>query len=287
MNKLLLIIFISVCNHYPQAVDSTFNLLHQKENIIKFADYLFCQKDYLRSLNEYRRLREEDRDEKINFKMALNMSTIGDYSGAMSIISETKKSSPYYKSSRLEMMKIFFYEEKYSDLRKHFQVDDNSISKNELSEMKLYFISFLKDNEKIPSFNDFIKPFDITEHDEITTLYQMKINPPSKSPAIASILSAVIPGAGKIYTGEISDGIFSLITTGLFSFLAYDNFKADHDFRGWLFSGLATMFYGGNIYGSYASAQIYNARIKYEFNVSVDSFLKSKNYFFPQYDFCK
>lgn len=287
MNKLLLMILLAASTYYPQVGDSTFNSFHQVEKIIQFADYLFCQKDYLRSANEYMRLSKENRNENINFKMALSFSTIGDYSRATSIFSEIKKSSQYYQSSRLEIMKIFFLQEKYADLRKYFHFEDSSAANNELAEQKLYFISFLKDNEKNPSLNDFSKPFDITEQDEIAALYQMKLNPPIKNPIIASILSGVIPGAGKIYIGEISDGIFGLITTGLFSFLAYDNFKADHDFRGWLFSGLAGMFYAGNVYGSYASAQIYNARIKYEFNVSLDSFLKRKNYFIPQYDFCK
>ena len=148
-------------------------------------------------------------------------------------------------------------------------------------------MSYLKNNETIPSFGDFVKPFEFSEQEEIRTLYQMKLNPPSKNPIIASILSAIIPGAGKFYTGEISDGILAFVTTGLFSFLAYDNFKADHNFRGGLFSGLAVMFYAGNIYGSFASAQIFNAQVKYEFNLRIDSFLSSKNYFIPPYDFCK
>ena len=288
MNKLFLIILSIVAIVFPQNVDSSFNSLFQKENVIKFADYLFCEKDYLRSANEYLRIDKTLRDEKINFKIALSFSIVGDYVSAKNIFERIKGSSPYYKSSRLELMKIFFLEEKYSELREFFQADnDKKIPQNELAEKKLYYISYLKDSVEIPSFDDFVKLYDFSEQDEINTLYKMKINPPNKNPFSASLLSAIIPGAGKIYTGEISDGIFAFITTGLFSFLAYDNFKAEHDFRGWLFSSLAAMFYAGNIYGSYASAQIYNARIKYEFNLRLDSFLKSKNYFIPEYDFCK
>jgi TM2 domain-containing membrane protein YozV len=287
MTKVFFIILIVSTLNYPQNVDSTFNTLHQKENIIRFADDLFCDKDYLRSANEYMRIDEAARDEKINLKIALSLSAIGDHEKAIKLFRRIEKISPYYQSSKLEIMKIFFLEGKYSDLRKDIQPDDNSLSQNEAGEMKFYFVSFLKDNEKIPPFNDFVKPFDHAEREEIASLYQMKLNPSSKNPAVASIFSAVIPGAGKFYTGEVSDGIFAFITTGLFAFLAYDNFKANHDFRGWLFSGLAVMFYAGNIYGSYASVQIYNARIKYEFNLEIDAFLKSKNYFIPQYDFCK
>ena len=101
----------------------------------------------------------------------------------------------------------------------------------------------------------------------------------------AAILSALIPGAGKIYTGEIGDGITSLIVTALTTCLAITNFKADHKFRGWLFSGLAAFFYAGNIYGSAASAQIYKARIQFNFDKDVKLFFEQRNYFLPKIDY--
>lgn len=287
MIKILLIILLISTLNEAQNVDSTFNSLQQSENVLRFADHLFCETDYLRAANEYMRLGEIYRNETINFKIAISLSAIGRFDEAAKLFGQIKQNSTYYHSSRLEIMKILFIQEKYSELRRGFTLDDNFNFQNEAPEKKILSISFLKDKEKIPSFNDFVKPFDFTEQEEIATLYQMKVNLPIKNPVMASILSAIIPGAGKFYTGEFSDGIMAFITTGLLSFLAYDNFKADHNFRGWLFSGLAVMFYAGNIYGSYASAQIFNAQVKYEFNLRIDSFLNFKNYFIPPYDFCK
>jgi TM2 domain-containing membrane protein YozV len=271
----------------PQNLDPRLNPLHQKENILKFADHLFCEKDYLRAFNEYMRFDESAINEEINLKKALSLSAIGDYDKAARLFGQIKENSSYYQSSRLELMKIHLLQNNYSELRMQFHSVTNTTVHGEIPYMRLYFVSCLKDEEDMPSFNDFIHPFDASEKEDVTNLYQMKINPQTKSPALASILSGIIPGAGKIYTGEISDGIVAFITTSLFAFLAYDNFKADHDFRGWLFGGLAVAFYAGNIYGSYASAQIYNARIKYEFNLELDSFLTAKNFFIPEYDFCK
>jgi TM2 domain-containing membrane protein YozV len=288
MIKLTVLVLSVTSFVYAQNIDSNFSVLHTKENIIKFADHLFCEKDYLRSANEYLRIEEALRAEGINFKIALSLSAIGDYSTAKNIFGHIKESSDYYCWSKPEIMKIFFLEEKYSELRKYYSVNNNlSLLQSELPESKLYFISYLKDNENIPTLQDFTRPFNSDEREEVNFLYRMKADPPSKSPITASILSALIPGAGKIYTGEISDGIVALITTGLFTFLAYDNFQANHNFRAWLFTGLATMFYAGNIYGSYSSAQLYNARIQFEFNLRLDSFLKSKHYFIPLYDFCE
>jgi hypothetical protein len=90
-----------------------------------------------------------------------------------------------------------------------------------------------------------------------------------------------------MYVGEWGDGITALLVTSLFAFLAYDNFQADHTTRAWIFTGLGAFFYAGNIYGSIASAQIFNASIEFEFNGGLNLFLEQKNYFLPEYDFCK
>jgi hypothetical protein len=54
-----------------------------------------------------------------------------------------------------------------------------------------------------------------------------------------------------------------------------------------LFSGLAAGFYLGNIYGSVASAQIFNAKVDFNFLNDLTEFLLSKNYFINEIDFCK
>ena len=71
---------------------------------------------------------------------------------------------------------------------------------------------------------------------------------------------------------------FLALLTGLFGYIAYTDFKADHKVRGWIFSGVAAFFYAGNIYGSAASAQIYNAKIKFDFESEVQNFLEIFGY---------
>ena len=70
-------------------------------------------------------------------------------------------------------------------------------------------------------------------------------------------------------------------------YIAYADFKADHKFRGWLFTGLTAFFYGGNIYGSAASAQIYNAQVTFRLSSDMKLFLEDTDYFVPDYEFCK
>jgi TM2 domain-containing membrane protein YozV len=100
-------------------------------------------------------------------------------------------------------------------------------------------------------------------------------------------MSAIIPGSGKIYTGQYGDGITAFLVTGALVYLSWANFDAHHQFRGWLFSGLAAMFYGGNIYGSAASAQLFNAGVKISLDNELKAYLDDHNYFMPEYNFCR
>jgi hypothetical protein len=83
-----------------------------------------------------------------------------------------------------------------------------------------------------------------------------------KSPPLAAIMSTVIPGTGKIYTGDWKDAIISMITIGFSGYQAYRGFKIKGTEKpmGWIFGSIATGFYLGNIYGSNKSAKRYNKR---------------------------
>jgi TM2 domain-containing membrane protein YozV len=85
-----------------------------------------------------------------------------------------------------------------------------------------------------------------------------------KSPALAAVLSAVIPGAGKMYAGEAGDGLQSLILVGSLATLAAFSFHADgvESWRGWLYASFGGLMYAGNVYGSAVSARRWNRKQK-------------------------
>ena len=83
-----------------------------------------------------------------------------------------------------------------------------------------------------------------------------------KSPALAGILSTVLPGSGKFYSKNWKDGLISFVFISALSFNSYRNFNKHgvNNYRGWLNSGLATGFYLGNIYGSVKSTKDFNKK---------------------------
>ena len=266
----------------PQQID--FQL---PQNIKLFADFLFCDKDYLRAIEEYEKYLRTVNDDSIQFKIAIGYSAMSDYENAVNKLHLIKKTSPFYEQSKIEMLKSLYLQNLDSAfyLFADKLINSKSVYSNNAYRLKNTSLLLLKD--ELPEKDKFLIPFEDLEKNTLADFYDLKKNPPYKSEAFAGILSAIIPGAGKIYTKEYGDGITAFLLTGLFAYLAYTNFEHDHPTRAWIFTTLGAGFYAGNIYGSVASAQIFNAKVNFEFNEGVKFYLEEKNYYTPVYDFCK
>jgi TM2 domain-containing membrane protein YozV len=253
------------------------------ENKKLFADYLFCEGDYIRAVEEYEAIRDKIKNDTIDFKIMLCYSEVGLYSESNKSLSRINGNSAFRWTGLHLQLKNKLIENPGGLRVFHDMPLPSEVSKRK---RKLISTSNLFDEELIFNKEDFLSAFENDERETISYFYNLKMNPPYKSPALAGILSAVVPGSGKMYVREWGDGITALLVTGLFAFLAYDNFRANHNTRAWIFTGLGAFFYAGNIYGSVASAQIFNARINFEFENGLNLFLEQKNYFMPDYDFC-
>jgi tetratricopeptide (TPR) repeat protein len=257
------------------------------KNIKRFADFLFCEKDYLRAIDEYEKYLKIIPDDSVEFKIALGYSYMNDQINALEKFSEIKNTSSLYEQSKIEKLKSLFVINIDSMFYNSadFLITSNSAYSN--SAFKLKNTSLLLNEEGLIEKEKFLIPFIDQEKETLSNMYDLKKNPPYKSEILAGIFSTIIPGAGKIYTENYSDGITAFLLTGLLSYLAYTNFEHDHITRAWIFTTLGAGFYIGNVYGSVASAQIFNAKVNFEFNKGVKLFLQDKNYFAPTYDFCK
>ena len=88
-----------------------------------------------------------------------------------------------------------------------------------------------------------------------------------KKPGVAALMSVVIPGSGKAYTGNWKDAAISFIFVSVNAWQAYRGFNkyGTESVYGWVFAGLTIGFYIGGIYGSAKSAKKYNKKIDDEF----------------------
>jgi len=282
---LLSITLLLISPNYSQSENIDFN---SPANIRLFADYLYCDQDYLRAIFEYDRLLEFAMNDTLRFKIGLCYSYMHDYLSSTNNFDLILPSSPLYNQSKIEWLKAIFLLGDYPGFRVSYQNQFASdINKYQNEGKKLFNFTYLFTDDPLPSKEEFLLPFALSEKEELSKFYNWKHDPPYKNSTLAGIMSAIIPGSGKAYVGDTSDGIVAFLVTGILVFLAYDNFQADHLTRAWIFTGLAGLFYGGNIYGSIASAQIHNAKITFEFNESLHIYLQKNNYYSPTYDFCK
>ena len=89
--------------------------------------------------------------------------------------------------------------------------------------------------------------------------YQQSIVSQSrKSPLKAAIFSTILPGAGKVYAGQLGQGIAAFLQNAVFGFQAYEGYRKNGLWspRTIIFGGLFTLFYVGNIWGSALSIKI-------------------------------
>ncbi len=275
-----LIIFLNVAFSQPADSDNFFSAANRE----KFEKYLYCTKDFIRASSELKSYLRLQSNDTVRFQMAKSLQKLERYS----------ESADYFKtlffSDFSEQAKTEFFRSKYlggntSDFYFNSEIESYLPKNNSDQIHRLEIFSRMLHQNSFTDSSALINAFPDSLHDRILTFFVRKNKPEYKSPVKAALMSSILPGLGKIYADQIGDGITALLVTGLFSFLAYDNFNADHQIRGWIFAGLAAYFYAGNIYGSAAAAQYYNAGVRFNFENDVRIFLNEQNLFLNEYDF--
>jgi tetratricopeptide (TPR) repeat protein len=258
------------------------NSYHTPENIKLFADYLFCQKDYIRAIEEFNKLDSENFNDTVNLKLGYSFFQLKNYEKANYFFDRvTNNSSLKTLSLSYKALQFFFTKEIDSIRILYSKNSDLNIE----GVWKLYNVGRVLFNSQNIT-EDEINKFSHSERVFIQKLIQDKFNPDHKSPFFAASLS-IIPGLGKFYTGEYTDAVTSLLLTTLFSYIAYDNFSNSHKFRGYFFAGISLGFYLGNIFGSFYSAKKYNSDFdKKVFNDSME-YLHNVNFFIEDVKICK
>lgn len=98
-----------------------------------------------------------------------------------------------------------------------------------------------------------------------------------KSPVLSGFLSAIVPGAGKFYTGSAGDGIIAMTMVGSMAWQAYRGFDKNgiESVYGWIFASVGAGFYIGNIWGSVKAANKYNYQQKDKIQLRVKTIFNS------------
>ena len=102
---------------------------------------------------------------------------------------------------------------------------------------------------------------DYTRDAELDTLFVNAVNVPQKSPRLAKVLSAIIPGAGQAYSGDWRNGLNALALNGVLGYLTVDAALDRHYVDAALWGGLIfSRYYRGNIFRAEEAVKHFNTR---------------------------
>ena len=96
---------------------------------------------------------------------------------------------------------------------------------------------------------------------------------PEKSPVLAGVMSAILPGSGYIYAEHYGDGITALLINGLFIVGTVAAINNENYAVAGIVGGIGVPFYLGNIYGSANAAKKWNLGIRNEVIQKIHSIL--------------
>ncbi len=206
--------------------------------ILKFAKYLEEQKDYKNAICEY--LRAIYLTEDKNLKDSLHYVVFELYLKTRQFqkaLNELKRINKKDEKYRLKLGKLYFFEGQWDSALKYWKDE-------KLMGLIYLYAGRYREARKFLSFRG---------------------KPSHRFPLCALFLSALLPGAGRVYAGRIWDGVASLGMLCIFSSFAYLGYKTKDNFKLYFFGALSFSLYLGELYGAYTSAKYYNWKSKREF----------------------
>ncbi len=239
----LIILLQLCCQTYGE------QLILEDEDVFKFASELFQNGEYYRAVSEYKRLEYYFPQSHLTRRSTLQIG------------------KSYMAGNRLEEA-INFWNRRLiglnSDSENYFELQTLlGISLLDLDKSKTFS---LREKNIENAFSHFAEvKGDRLENriiQDFSEAWMTKLPSPTKSPALAGMMSAVVPGSGSVYCGRYMEGIYGFFITGLFYIATMDALKKENDGLGLVLGFFTVSFYGGNIYTGVNSAYKLNDKVE-------------------------
>lgn len=272
-NKFYLFIFLNCLIFTSSAQQS----LLDHDNSLKFARYLKSTQQYKFASEEY---------ERLNFLWPGDSSVILELVQIYKLASQCDKLGTSFELLKKNIFQshslpsareyLTFALTCKSDSNKFFEIS----SLLQPKERCFYELSFFWVTQNYSSaFSycrqnaDLIK----TNYDDLYQLTHNFENEKYKSPVLASMMSAVIPGSGKVYSKRFGDALISFLFVSTNAYASYRAFnrKGIKSSNGWIFGGLAFSFYSANIFGSAKAAKRYNSDLQKKYQSNAETIIYS------------
>ena len=260
-----------------------------------FADSLFQEGDYLNAAHEYKRLLflhpDAPRIDFIAFRIAASYQNAGKLEnaiGAYQLLIDTYPKSILVERAKnniaqchvllgdseqgLASLKRFLSEHKGSSLapRVQFTIGMLHVDKGEWTQASRAWSDVYSTYPE----SSFAKM-----SDRLARTIKNADTLPHRSPTVAGVLSALIPGSGQVYSGRTVDGLYTFV--GMVVLGSASLYYADQErYEVAVPVGVLSMFfYGNGIYQSIQSARVFNVRYEERFRNRLQQEIRSSGLF--------
>ena len=273
MKKKLLILLMLLVYIKTSAQD-----LYNFENTKKFAEYLAKSGQYDLATREYERLVFiVPQNDTLKTSLLSMYRRSGKYDEA---VLRGKQLYPeiYNMSaaSAIEFGRVLILKSDFQEAKTFWESNANIANAEKI--ILSATSDILQDNYK--TANELLKNIKPEEHKlalEYKNLAEEAIAIKRKSPALAGVMSAIVPGTGRFYARDWKDGIVSLFFVSAMTIQSVRGFNKSgiNSTRGWIYGGIGFGFYLGNIYGSVVSAKGYNKKSHQKIRSRIDNLFNS------------
>jgi hypothetical protein len=251
--------------------------LYDCESSKNFAGYLFNTGQYDLSKHELERISFFcEPDETSNLMLLKSYRKLNEYSDAERLFQKIGKLSDQNLpiEFRDEYIRLMMSQKQYT------QVHEKISGGFEISQPLEHLLGtelLLRNWEKAYQLSITDMPRTNFKIDGLKVVAQKSVLAKKKSPFLASIMSAIIPGAGKAYCGYWGDAVMSFMFTASSTFFAVRGFNkyGTKNVYPWIVGGFAVSYYTSNIYGGATSAIRYNENLDQSFIHETEKLLYS------------
>lgn len=238
---------------------------HKEDSIFSFPFHLFQQNNFNLSILELERIsfnsNENELNDKANLLIALCHFRMQNSIEAFKYLENINQNNEELAFNVNSLKFLINDLENTNRWNANYFSDkiNDTINDNQYLRYEIYSLFKLREFEEIK--NILSKNNNILDSNKIYEFIELQKDLSYKSPALAGIMSAIIPGSGYVYSGKLKEGIsaFSvnlLLGVGIYYLILNGNYSSAV-----LTSFITAPFYIGNIVGSINASHLYNNKV--------------------------
>lgn len=256
-----------------------------------FVEYLYNSNQYKHVIDYLQHIKHNQQNmisaDSANFMIGKSYYHLQEHVNSNQYLQKVSPSVVNYNESRFLININAIYNEDFKT--GYNALNDLEVEDSIVADLKYFELSGLallnRDLAAYENFNQRITQnyyYFSNERASLQTVAEELRNKKLKSPWIAGVATAIIPGAGKFYAGKRGQGIYSFVISMFLALQVWESYRIDgiESSRFIIYGSLFSLFHAGNIWSSALTVKNYNNeyneavnyRIKMDLHIPLRSF---------------